>query len=133
MDMGHILVVEDEIWHQRPIKRAFEGKGHDLTFIDNGIDAVEWLKANKPDLALIDINIPGVDGIEVMKAAKAAGVMSLAMTTSDRHSDVKRAYEAGGYGYVVKPPKYEDVIAAIDGLTFHPNFRRLGDYANDRP
>lgn len=104
-----LLDLEDEI---NPVGEASSGK-----------EAVEQALALEPDLILLDLNMPGMNGIETIKAMRAAGIDSriLIFTVSDDHRNVVDALKEGADGYLLKDMEPEDLVdnikKAIDGKT----------------
>src|SRR5438874_4921216 len=70
VDPGHILVVDDDALNRRLLKKSLEETGHRTTDVDNGFAALTALEADQPDLVLLDIMMPGLDGMEVLSRMK---------------------------------------------------------------
>ena len=84
----------------------------------NGLEAVEKAKETNPDIAIIDIKMPGLDGIEaarqILKNCDGTKVLMLTMHESD--SVVRKAMEVGAQGYVWKADSSKNVVVAVDAL-----------------
>jgi CheY-like chemotaxis protein len=126
-----VLLVEDDEGHaslvQRNLKRS--GIANEIVHVRDGQDAIDFLwrqgaysSRNKegPLLLLLDINMPRVDGIEVLRRVKSDETMSkipvIMLTTTDDPREVKRCYELGCSIYVTKPVAYDDFVEAVKRL-----------------
>ncbi len=100
-----ILVVDDEPKVCEQVKLFFQSKGYEATTATNGEEAIAKLKYERPHLVLLDVRMPGVNGIEVLRQAKkldpAVGVI---MVTAVQDEEVfKEALEEGAFDYLTKP------------------------------
>ncbi len=109
----HVLVVDDNPEDLLLAEIAFGGQSepHHLTVVDSGEAALDALAAGGPDLILLDIHMPGMDGFEVLRRIKgnrawrAIPVVMLSTSAEDR--DVRRAYEGQASAYLVKQDRPE--------------------------
>lgn len=103
--MSKILVVDDEVWACDPIKRFLEKKGYDVTVAHNGEDALEKVKNEKPDLMLLDIRMPGMDGMEALRRIREfdKDVGIIMVTAVKDEGMAKDAIKKGADEYVTKP------------------------------
>ena len=103
----HILIVEDNLDGRESMRELLEIWGHRVEIAENGLQGVEKALSDQPDVALIDIGLPGIDGNEVARRIRAAfgtGHMELiAMTGYGQPEDRRRALQAGFDSYLVKP------------------------------
>ncbi|GIE99756.1 response regulator transcription factor [Paractinoplanes rishiriensis] len=123
--MARILLAEDEpdILHMVALK--LRQAGFDVIETGDGFAALEVARQVPPDLALVDIRMPRVDGIEVCRELRAgprtADIPIIVFTARARPQDRERAYQAGADDYIVKPfsPRalVERVQAALAGVT----------------
>jgi len=105
MARSRILVVDDERMIRWSIQQALSKDGHSVTAVETGEEAVAQASDEMPDLVFLDITLPGIDGVEVLRRLKAIepSVSVVMVTATD---DVKTAVEAmrlGAYDYVSKP------------------------------
>jgi CheY-like chemotaxis protein len=107
MSMGRILVVEDNMDNYELVRFILERAGYDVFLAVNGRDGVAAARLQKPDLILMDLTMPEMDGwlaAEKLKADDITKTIPLyALTAHTLPSDRKRAKEAGFDGYVSKP------------------------------
>lgn len=67
---AQVLVIDDEVVVRRVVTDYLEGKGYSVASVDSGESALEWLRENEPGVILLDIFMPGVNGLEVLRALK---------------------------------------------------------------
>lgn len=103
--MSKILVVDDEVKPCEILKRFLERKGYEIFTSNNGKVALEKVKNEKPDIILLDIRMPEMDGIEVLKRVREFDKdVSIIMVTAIKDEEVsEEALKAGADGYINKP------------------------------
>jgi CheY-like chemotaxis protein len=115
-----ILIAEDN-----PINRMVEadhlaGKGYEIIEAGNGIEAVELAQKQNPDLILMDIQMPGMDGLEAIRLIRAlpnlAAVPIIALTALAMPGDRERCLEAGANEYLAKPFSLNVLVKKMEGL-----------------
>jgi two-component system cell cycle response regulator DivK len=104
---GRILHVEDNSDNRRLVRRVLEAEGYEVVEAGNGTEALECLNTQHIDLALMDINMPDIDGYtlatRIRSTPKLAGLPILAMTANVMRGDRERSLQAGCDGYIQKP------------------------------
>lgn len=104
---GRILHVEDNADNRHLVRRVLESEGYEVVEASNGAQALEFLDAQEIDLALMDINMPDIDGYTLATRIRAtprfATLPILAMTANVMHGDRERSLAAGCDGYIQKP------------------------------
>ena len=124
-----VLLVEDEPADANLVRLAFE-EGHvlvDLHHVGDGVDAFEFLRregrhedAPAPDLILLDLNMPRMDGREFLRKIKLEDAFKaipvVVMTTSEAETDMVASYCGGAAGFIVKPMDVADFINKVKGL-----------------
>lgn len=82
---------------------------------ENGTEAIEKFRAHRPDVALLDLRMPGIDGVEAARRilAEFPNARVLILTTFESEEDIHRALQAGVSGYLLKESKRPDLLAAI--------------------
>src|SRR5690606_21891949 len=117
-DPAQILVVEDERAIASAVRRGLIFEGYEVTVADSGTRALEIARDRMPDLIILDIMIPGVDGIELCRRIRSAGedVPILMLTARDDVADRVAGLDAGADDYVVKPFAFEELVARVRAL-----------------
>ena len=113
---SRILVVDDNVDAANSLGLLLETTGHIVTVAYNGRDAVDRVEAWRPDIALLDIGLPGMNGYEVARALRQRGDGCpdlIAVTGYGTASDAQRAREAGFQYHLVKPVDVEELLATI--------------------
>jgi signal transduction histidine kinase len=113
----HILVVDDDDNVRKALRRILELDGHRVEVARDGPEGVELTLATAPEVAFIDIRLPGIDGHEVARRIRAAlgrRVLLVALTAHGREQDRRRSDEAGFDAHLVKPVSYEDLTRVLD-------------------
>ena len=102
-----ILVVEDAPDNQVLVEQVFQDSGYRVTCIQDGQAALDWLETNDPDLILLDLSLPEIDGWEVARQLKAsdrtAKIPIIAVTAHAMKGDKETAIAAGCDDYLTKP------------------------------
>jgi DNA-binding response OmpR family regulator len=115
-----ILVVEDEESLLRLESILLSSKGFNVVGVKDGISALAAIPAENPDLVILDIMLPEMDGIEVCRRIKAdpatAAIPVVMLTAKKSRQDIDAGTEAGASAYITKPFKTAMVIEVIEGL-----------------
>ena len=100
-----ILIVEDDTLLNHTLEYNLTSDGYDVTSAYNYKSAVQYLKKNEFDIALLDINLSDGNGLELSKEIRRRGQHTyiIFVTANDKESDMLKGYEAGGADYVTKP------------------------------
>ncbi len=119
----HFLIVEDEVEMATLIQHALENENTKISIAYDGEMAIRKLQTEEFDLAIMDIMIPKIDGIEVAKRIRQAGINLpiLFLTARDAVTDRVRGLEVGGDDYLVKPFEFIELQARIKALTRRVN------------
>jgi response regulator NasT len=110
-----ILIAEDETIIRLDLRELLERAGHEVVAeARDGEEAVELARTHEPDLAVLDVRMPRLDGIEAAKSILADRPIPIVMLTAYGQEElVTRAVEAGVFGYLVKPFREQDLMPAI--------------------
>lgn len=113
-----ILIVDDEPVNLKILLMALESQHYRVREAASGFEALETVRENRPDLVLLDIRMPGMDGYETCEALKtddySRDIPVIFISAEDDTRHKVRALEAGGADYVTKPFTFEEVLARID-------------------
>ena len=105
--MSKILVAEDNLPNRELIREILESCGHEVIEAEDGQQALERLKDTKPDLVLLDIQMPVLDGYAVVRHLRQiprfAGIKVVALTAYAMQGDRERVLQSGFDGYLTKP------------------------------
>lgn len=110
---NHVLYIEDSVVSAELIKEYIVYiNGVDIVIANTGEEGLQMVKSQKPDLILMDINLPGMNGIETMKAIRAYGpkyakIPVIAISADAINEEIKRAMQAGFDDYLTKPIFFE--------------------------
>lgn len=109
-----ILVVDDEPQIRRVMRSTLSSSGYVITEAANGEGAVESVRKNKPDLILLDVNMPGIGGIEACREIRhATDAPIIMLTVRNAERDKVAALDAGADDYVVKPFGIQELLARV--------------------
>jgi two-component system, cell cycle response regulator DivK len=117
-----ILYIEDNPDNMTLVKRAIEAIGHSFLGVPNGTDGLRKADEVNPDLILLDINLPDIDGYEIARRLRASGnqhllyVPIIAITANALKGDAEKALEAGCDVYMSKPINIRELWARVEGL-----------------
>jgi response regulator NasT len=114
MNYLSVLLADDEALTRFDIKEYLTSEGHIVCGeTGNGLEALELAKITNPNIALLDIRMPGLDGIEVSCRLKEMGIPTVLMTGYNQNGFVNRAEKVGVYGYLIKPIREQDIIPTM--------------------
>lgn len=102
-----ILYIEDNPLNMRLVRKLVKSFGYQMIEAVDGITGLEMVKSEKPDLVLVDLNLPGMDGLEIASIMKntpeLASIPTIALTANAMHGDRERCLAAGCDAYIAKP------------------------------
>jgi two-component system response regulator MtrA len=111
---GRVLVVDDDTALAEMLGIVLRGEGFEPMFCGDGNGALEAFRSARPDLVLLDLMLPGRDGIEVCRLIRAeSGVPIVMLTAKSDTVDVVLGLESGADDYVVKPFKPKELVARV--------------------
>ncbi len=134
-----ILYAEDEIGMSQAVADVLTYRKYAVDVVDNGVDALTYATAQHYDLMILDIMLPGLDGITVVRELRAAGVAApvLLLTARSETEDRVRGLDAGADDYLPKPFAMSELLARVRALlrrreTFTPDRLCVGDLVLDQ-
>ncbi len=118
--MARILIVDDSPTEIRKISTILEKNNHEVLTAENGADGVALARAQQPDLILMDVVMPGLNGFQatrqLTRAQETSDIPVVIVTTKDQETDRVWGTRQGAKGYLVKPVNEESLIKTINGL-----------------
>ncbi|MED3623842.1 response regulator [Neobacillus thermocopriae] len=110
-----ILIVDDQFGIRILLNEVFQKEGYQTFQAANGVQALELVKKNSPDLVLLDMKIPGMDGIEILKRLKVIDpdIRVIIMTAYGELDMIQEAKELGAITHFAKPFDIDDIRAAV--------------------
>jgi two-component system, cell cycle response regulator DivK len=115
-----ILVVEDDSKSRKLVRDVLTVKGYEIVEAETGEEGVRLAQERRPGLVLMDIRLPGIDGIQALARLRAEvatrGIPVMAMTASVMTNDRQKVLDAGFDSFQSKPIKIKDFVAAVEQL-----------------
>jgi two-component system, OmpR family, response regulator MprA len=114
---ANVLVVDDDPKITQLLRRALQLEGYDVRIAASGAAGLEEARNHEPDLVILDILMPGLDGLEVCRRIRSAGdTPILLLTAKDEIEDRVRGLDSGADDYLVKPFALEELLARVRAL-----------------
>jgi DNA-binding response OmpR family regulator len=128
-DGAKILIVEDDPTIGRFVELELAHAGHEVTRCTDGECAMDELENLTPDLIILDIMLPGIDGVETAKLIRERGLNMpiLMLTARSETQDVVRGFDAGADDYLRKPFEIPELLSRIRALLKRTEHERVGD------
>ena len=115
-----ILVVDDEPQIRRVLRTALVAGGYTVNEARSGEEALEKLREERPDLAIVDINLPGMSGFEAVRRLRdwpeTRDIPVIGLSAAALPKDHAAAKDAGFYRYLTKPVKVDELMATLEQL-----------------
>ena len=129
---AHIFLVDDDELLRRSIAFTLENAGYQVTTASNAEDALDLLKRSTPDLVLLDIGLPGMDGLQAVRHFQDSGIPVIFLTARRRELDEILGLELGAEDYITKPFD-ADVLLARIRVVLRRNQRQAAQLSNLEP
>jgi two-component system, OmpR family, KDP operon response regulator KdpE len=114
MTSARIMVVDDDPQIRRVLRTAFVAQGYEAVDARNGEEALEMLRDGKVDLVILDVNMPGMNGLETCRVIRSMSEIPIVMlTVRDAEADKVEALDAGADDYMTKPFGSPELLARI--------------------
>jgi two-component system, cell cycle response regulator DivK len=127
--MARILVVEDNLANMKLATLVLRGCGHEVLQATDATEGVAVARRERPDLILMDVQLPGMDGLAATRQIKAdpttRDIPVIALTALAMQGDAERINAAGCDGYITKPIHYKDLLRALDAKLAAPTGKVL--------
>ena len=112
--MTRVLVVDDEPQIRRALGINLRARGYDVDLAENGETALDLAARHHPDVVVLDLGLPGIDGIEVIHGLRGwSTVPVVVLSVRDREADKVAALDAGADDYVTKPFGMDELLARL--------------------
>lgn len=113
-----VLIVEDSETLALGLRTSFEFEGYDVHWVADGEAALEWLEAHEPDLVILDLMLPKINGFDVLRRFRANGGDSAVLILSARDAEVDKVqgFRSGADDYVVKPVGILELLARAEAM-----------------
>jgi two-component system response regulator MprA len=112
-----ILVVDDDPMVATTVQRVLRPEGYEVDVALGGAEALKQARAHRPDLVVLDLMMPGIDGLEVCRQLRASGTLPILMLTArSGTADRVRGLDTGADDYLVKPFAYAELLARVRAL-----------------
>ncbi|NIO55078.1 MAG: response regulator [Deltaproteobacteria bacterium] len=130
MAKGRILVVDDEKMIRWTLETALEKEGYGVSSVESGERALEHIEASTPDVVLLDITLPGMDGIEILKKIREAepSIVVIMITAQKDVSVAVSAMKLGAFDYVEKPFDVDRIIILVNNAMERRKLSREVEY-----
>jgi two-component system cell cycle response regulator DivK len=126
MEQKIVLYIEDNYHNRRIVRKILQSRGYTLVEAEDGVSGLAMVHELKPPLILLDIGLPGIDGIEVVGRVKADPELQhipvIALTASAMRGDRERFIEAGCDDYLSKPIQAMELINKV--ASHYPDSKR---------
>jgi DNA-binding response OmpR family regulator len=111
---AHILVAEDNVHQAELVRRYLEHDGHSVVVVHDGRAAIDETRRRNPDLLVLDVMMPLVDGIDVMRAIRTeSDVPIVLLTARSTEDDVLLGFDLGADDYITKPFRPRQMVARV--------------------
>lgn len=122
--MARIVVADDDVDIRELVEFKLSTLGHDVVAVSDGQAAIDACQAQRPDLAVLDVMMPGVSGLDAVRAIRAdpalAGLPVILLTARAQESDVETGFDSGADDYVTKPFSPRELAARVQALLARP-------------
>ncbi|HOY15498.1 MAG TPA: response regulator transcription factor [Saprospiraceae bacterium] len=135
--MAKILYVEDELFLAKIVKESLETRSFEIIHASDGIEGYQLFLALQPDICVLDIMMPNLDGLSLAKKIRAVNskIPIIFVTAKNQSADVVEGFAIGGNDFIKKPFSMEELIVRIQNLLkltgnalANENFKKLGDF-----
>ena len=118
--MARIMIVDDSPTDVQSLKTILEKSGHSVSSVTNGNDALPRVKAEKPDVIIMDVVMPGINGFQATRSLSkdpdTAHIPVVVVSAKNQETDRVWALRQGAKEYLVKPVKDTDLLAKIKAV-----------------
>lgn len=118
--MARILVADDDVDIRELVEFKLSTLGHDVVAVADGAAAIDACQTERPDLAVLDVMMPGVSGLDAIRAIRAdpalADLPVILLTARAQESDVETGFDSGADDYITKPFSPRELASRVQAL-----------------
>jgi two-component system response regulator MtrA len=118
--VARILVADDDVDIRELVEFKLSTLGHDVVAVADGAAAIKACQAERPDLAVLDVMMPGVSGLDAIRAIRAdpalADLPVILLTARAQESDVETGFDSGADDYITKPFSPRELASRVQAL-----------------
>jgi two-component system response regulator MtrA len=118
--VARILVADDDVDIRELVEFKLSTLGHDVVAVADGAAAIDACRAERPDLAVLDVMMPGVSGLDAIRAIRAdpalADLPVILLTARAQESDVETGFDSGADDYITKPFSPRELASRVQAL-----------------
>ena len=118
--MARIVVADDDVDIRELVEFKLSTLGHEVVAVGDGAAAIDACQAHRPDLAVLDVMMPGVSGLDAIRAIRAdpslADLPVILLTARAQESDVETGFHSGADDYITKPFSPRELAARVQAL-----------------
>ncbi len=118
--MARILVADDDVDIRELVEFKLSTMGHEIVAVGDGAAAVDACREQKPDLAVLDVMMPGVSGLDAIREIRADASLSdlpvILLTARAQESDVETGFDSGADDYITKPFSPRELASRVEAL-----------------
>ena len=115
--MARIVVADDDVDIRELVEFKLSTMGHDIVAVGDGAAAIAACREQKPDLAVLDVMMPGVSGLDAIRMIRAdADLPVILLTARAQESDVETGFDSGADDYITKPFSPRELAARVEAL-----------------
>jgi two-component system response regulator MtrA len=120
VNVARILVADDDVDIRELVEFKLSTMGHDIVAVGDGAAAIDACMAEKPDLAVLDVMMPGVSGLDAIRAIRAEPALAdlpvILLTARAQESDVETGFDSGADDYITKPFSPRELASRVQAL-----------------
>ena len=118
--MARILVADDDVDIRELVEFKLSTLGHEIVAVHDGAAAVDACREHKPDLAVLDVMMPGMSGLDAIRVIRndpaLAGIPVILLTARAQETDVETGFESGADDYITKPFSPRELASRVQAL-----------------
>jgi two-component system, OmpR family, KDP operon response regulator KdpE len=115
-----VLVIDDEVQMRRLLRRILEQEGHKVLLVDTGKEGLAHAGTDRPDVIVLDLGLPDIDGLEVLKELRSrSSIPILILSVREAEETIVEALDGGADDYLTKPFRTGELLARIRALLRH--------------